>query len=221
MKLDGEIIVNHGVIDTGDLLSELMPIKDSPIWHESNRNKIYKAHSETDLLELLSFPSLRDENVFYVWKNQTVLDSPIGQVSQKILKAMTDLIPGTVIRAGIVRLYPGKQIYKHIDGLHPGWTATHRVHLPIITEPEVEFFYENARYHMPINILAEVNNIIPHGVDHNGKNLRYHMMCDILPKSYQGDFKIVEHSDFAIKTEKQQKELDQVLKATKTNGISY
>ena len=198
--IDGDIdFIEHGIIDVSHLINIIHETKDEKIfWSTSDRANIYPSQQSTDIAEFIWTPNLEDEQIFYVYKNQETLNSMLGKMLQEIFNSVTAAVPGNIIKAGLVRLPPGKKIPFHIDGRTESWTSTHRLHLPIITEPEVEFFYESSRKHLPANILTEINNIIPHGVDHNGKNIRYHLMFDVLPSDYTGSMKIVEHTDRSL-----------------------
>ena len=196
MKLNGEQFLDHGFIDVSNLIELIKYTEnDSLLWDQSDRGAMYPAQKATQTLEFIWTPNLYSDKTFYIFHNLPVLNSKFGILVQEKLKEVLNLIPGKIIKAGLVRMIPGGMIPPHIDGPHESWSSTHRVHLPIITEKEIEFFYTASKKHLEVNRLTEINNFIPHGVIHNGRNLRYHLMFDILPSDYSGDFAIKEHSD--------------------------
>ena len=95
-------------------------------------------------------------------------------------------------------LPPGKEIPFHTDGRDELWKSCHRVHLPVITEQEVVFFYEKEVQHLPKNTLTEINNFVRHGVRHNGQSNRYHIMYDLLSTNYSGEFIVTQHSSVEL-----------------------
>jgi hypothetical protein len=192
--LKGNICPEYGVIDTSSLVSLINNIEHSDIWNQGDRSKVYKLHVHTRSLSFIWTPNLYSEDVFYIFNNTKLLNSPIGIKIQKLCDKVTELCEGTIIKAALVRMCPGGSIPLHRDGPHESWTQAHRLHLPIITEPEVLFNYTDCSYHLKTNVLTEVNNQVPHGVTHNGTKDRYHLLLDVLPLNYDG-FDIISHED--------------------------
>lgn len=79
----------------------------------------------------------------------------------------------------LVKLLPYKNIIPHKDG---GWFVdTHRVHVPIITDPRIMFSLEGKEFHMQRGYAYELNNIIEHGVTNPTELGRVHLMVDLHP----------------------------------------
>jgi hypothetical protein len=204
----------YGTIITDTLIPLIEKYENSKIWEDKFRETYYPAHNHTENLAFEWTPILAQES-FSVYVNTDLLDSDIGQIYQQITEKVLIFIPGILLRGAIIRLKPNTSIHTHIDGTHPLWVKCHRIHLPIITEPEIKFYYKwtNANQteyasakHLPKNELVEINNCIPHGVDHHGNKLRYHLMYDILPSSYVDNHTISKHSDknrFALERERE------------------
>jgi hypothetical protein len=71
------------------------------------------------------------------------------------------------VRLQLARMAPGGSILKHAD--KGGWaTGLHRVHIPVITNPDVEFLMQAdaTGAFVPIHVapgdVFEINNVIPH-----------------------------------------------------------
>ncbi len=71
------------------------------------------------------------------------------------------------VRLQLARMAPGGSILKHAD--KGGWaTGLHRVHIPVITNPDVEFLMQAdaSGAFVPIHVapgdVFEINNVIPH-----------------------------------------------------------
>jgi hypothetical protein len=183
-----EVFLDHGNIDTSCLIPEIMNSEKSNLWNDTHRSEVFYAQKMTSNMLFVWTPIIHNYKCFFTYTNDQLIKSKVGEHYSFITKRVSELIPGIILRGALIKLPPGGVIPPHVDGSHELWIHSHRIHLPIITEEEVIFFYENSKKHLEKNKLVEINNIIPHSVQHNGKNNRYHLMYDILPKSYTGDF---------------------------------
>lgn len=176
------------------LAAEVVKVPEA-VWASDWRNKLYKAHTDTNMLTMRWTP-FDPEPVFDVFDNTAA--TPLGGAAKAAMERIVSHIPGTILRCGVVRLRPGGQVKLHIDGGPKAelYSACHRLHLPLVTEPEVIFYYEHGdRFHMEPGRLYEINNYLTHGVAHGGKALRHHLMLDLLPQTYSGTHRITEHTD--------------------------
>lgn len=194
MKLIQDFI-EYGVIETDNIIQYLEPISKDNIWNDQHRAKTYSAQANTQTISFVWTPIIYNVTTFSSYQNDELLNTPLGKEYLKITDQVLKLIPGKILRGAIVRMLPGTEIPFHIDGKHELWHQCNRVHLPIITEPEIEFFYKHTRKHLRKDTLVEIRNDVPHGVSHRGKHLRYHFMYDILPENYIGKFNVEYHSD--------------------------
>lgn len=220
MLLKGNICHEYGAIDTSSLISLIADIEHSDIWNQGDRSKVYKLHIHTRSLSFIWTPNLYSEEVFYVFNNTKLLNSPIGIEVQKLCVKATELCEGTIIKAALVRMSPGGNIPLHRDGPHESWTQAHRLHLPIITEPEVLFNYTDCSYHLKTNVLTEVNNQVVHGVTHNGTRDRYHLLLDILPLAYDG-FDIIPHDDEELFNTQREQEVRELRPYSEDNMVIH
>ena len=88
---------------------------------------------------------------------------------------------GSVIRAMAVRLRPGARIMPHVDE-HESLKISHRIHLPLITNPRVRFFIDGVPHRFEAGRAVEVNNQLSHSVMNDGKSSRVHFIFDYLPR---------------------------------------
>jgi len=194
MKLDTEFI-EYGIIDTSSIIPEIKAIENNDCWNDIYRSTVFPMQKNTQSLGFTWTPLIYEIETFFIFTNEELLNTPIGLIYRNITKSVLNLVPGTILRGALIRLMPGSDIPLHMDDPHEVLQASHRVHLPVITEPEVIFSYLHMDKHMEKNVLLEISNTIPHRVFHGGKNLRYHLLYDILPPDYTGKFNIVAHSD--------------------------
>lgn len=198
MKLDGEIVIEYGEIDTTHFGELVRSLENDPIWDQTERTDVYTIHTSTDSVAFIWTPNLYTENVFYVFHNTKLLESELGQEYQRLAEKVLALVPGKILKAGLVRMKPGGRIPIHRDGPHESWQSSHRLHLPVFTEPEVLFCHFGGKHHLRQNILTEINNDAPHWVLHRGTEWRYHLLFDVLPHDYDGAFSIIDHEDLEL-----------------------
>lgn len=87
---------------------------------------------------------------------------------------------GVVIRAMAVRLPPGGRIEPHVDE-HESLRVSHRIHLPLITNPRVRFYIDGVPHRFEPGRAIEVNNQLSHSVMNDGTTGRVHFIFDYLP----------------------------------------
>lgn len=90
----------------------------------------------------------------------------------------------TYPKAMFARLKAGHIIDQHIDGrgsnLH-----THKIHIPIETNPKAIFSIMDSRKHLEQGIAYEVNNVVLHGVENLGESDRIHFIFEVYDDAKQ------------------------------------
>lgn len=82
----------------------------------------------------------------------------------------------------IPRMRPGTTIPEHID-LSPVFNVSHRIHIPLVTNPDVYFMIDGERCIMEEGNAYEINNKVMHSVENKGTETRIHLLFDIyIPK---------------------------------------
>lgn len=107
----------------------------------------------------------------------------LGAAAQPVMDAIIDRHydpGGSVIRAMAVRLSPGARITPHVDE-HESLKISHRIHVPLITNPRVRFFIDGVPHRFAPGRAVEVNNQLSHSVMNDGKTSRVHFIFDYLP----------------------------------------
>ena len=87
--------------------------------------------------------------------------------------------PGRVLNAQIALLPPGEGIARHNDR-GPTLVATHRVHVPLVTHPDVRFEVESTNYALEVGIAYELDNMRQHEVMNASPIDRVHLIVDYL-----------------------------------------
>lgn len=107
----------------------------------------------------------------------------LGDVAEPVMDAIIGRHyepDGSVIRAMAVRLQPGARITPHVDE-HESLKISHRIHVPLITNPRVRFFIDGVPHRFEPGRAVEVNNQLSHSVMNDGKTSRVHFIFDYLP----------------------------------------
>jgi hypothetical protein len=77
-------------------------------------------------------------------------------------------------------------IRPHTDG-NAHLLAPHKIHIPLITNPDCYFFVENERFHFEEGFAYEVNNAVNHSVINNGETDRIHLLFECIDLDIQSD----------------------------------
>jgi hypothetical protein len=99
---------------------------------------------------------------------------------QPIIEAVTPVYGyknGKTCRIMLAKLKAHKEIKKHIDGL-PASDVPHKIHVPLITHPNIEFQAEDEYIHLPRGAAYEVNNKVEHGGRNTSDIDRIHLIFD-------------------------------------------
>jgi aspartyl/asparaginyl beta-hydroxylase (cupin superfamily) len=85
------------------------------------------------------------------------------------------------VKAMLVSLIAGEAVLPHRD-LSTILEESHRVHLPIVTDPAVMFTVGDETIHMPAGSIYEIDNTRVHGVVNGSSIDRIHLIVDMLPE---------------------------------------
>ena len=84
---------------------------------------------------------------------------------------------GAFPRVMLARMAPGGEIEPHRD-TNPAAQWPHKVHVPLVTNPDVTFFVEDVGYHFGEGEAVEVNNMAFHAVTNRGTTDRIHLIFE-------------------------------------------
>jgi hypothetical protein len=74
------------------------------------------------------------------------------------------------------KLLSGGRIALHKDG-HPSFEHSHRIHVPLTTNPNVDFLIRGQNHHLEEGVAYEVSNLDYHAVTNRGPD-RIHFIFD-------------------------------------------
>lgn len=169
-----------GSLDCRELIDAVQQLDETAWTEKTYRQESFNVHRSTEsivlcFLDLDRWPDLviaRDVG----WDRlgaaaEPVMDAIIGRHYEP---------GGSVIRAMAVRLRPGARITPHVDE-HESLKISHRIHVPLITNPRVRFFIDGVPHRFEPGRAVEVNNQLSHSVMNDGKTSRVHFIFDYLP----------------------------------------
>ena len=147
------------------------------VWAESDRQTVFDVHRATQTIQLLS------DDMSHTPPIRGRLYSMFEPLIQPILNQLTNQFgpDGTFIRILFAKLEPNSQIRPHVDS---GYSLINcrRIHIPIITRPEVVFTVGGESRHLAEGEAWEINNANVHAVRNDSKLGRVHLIIDWTPK---------------------------------------
>jgi aspartyl/asparaginyl beta-hydroxylase (cupin superfamily) len=78
-------------------------------------------------------------------------------------------------------LEPKSTIEKHTDQGEL-FESSRRIHIPLITNKNVNFHIQDKKYNFSEGCVVEINNLKEHQVENNGEEDRVHLIIDYIPK---------------------------------------
>jgi len=84
---------------------------------------------------------------------------------------------GVVIRAMIANLLAGALITPHVDS-DPSFAVGHRIHVPLVTNDQVDFTIAGEVFNLKEGMAYEINNLERHGVHNRSSIDRLHLIFD-------------------------------------------
>ncbi len=84
----------------------------------------------------------------------------------------------------LARLAAGYSIDRHKDVARSN-LYTHKIHIPLVTNPQVKFMVDNSVHFLMEGKAYEVNNIVSHAVDNSGKIDRIHFIFEVFDDAQQ------------------------------------
>ncbi|OLF56371.1 aspartyl/asparaginyl beta-hydroxylase domain-containing protein [Pseudomonas chlororaphis] len=90
-------------------------------------------------------------------------------------------LPVRIVSARLLRLGPGARIHEHRDYDLGGPDADLRLHIPLLSPPEVDFLLDGQRMPMAAGECWFLDLSLPHRVDNHDREARVHLVLDCRP----------------------------------------
>ena len=179
-----------GNTDIGELQQLVGNISDAQWADDPFRQKKYEVHRDTQTIGIVFDPDFRHTHPTRL---------PMLQVFEQALRPVLEMIAdyyeetahgqrhikefglGYFIRTTLVRLKAGGSIAQHQD-MNFSLSHSHRVHVPVVTNEDVDFKVGNETINMRPGEVIEINNRRMHSVHNGGDSDRVHLILDfVLP----------------------------------------
>ena len=170
-----------GQVDISSIREDIINLPQE-IWEVKDNDKPNK-FKELGKTEHIVFKFIRDydnhlDNFFYpIWEEWKSRLEPILEAATKPYNYKD----GDFSRIMLAKLPARGKISLHIDP-YKSSNYTHKIHIPIQTNPEVEFWVNRKRYHFLEGNAYEVNNKALHGGINRGKTDRINLIIEYYEK---------------------------------------
>ena len=185
MNFDGNFrsIGNADISDIRDLVLRLTPEQ----WNaDAKRQERYEVHKETQTINLVYDYDFRHVNP----TKHPALEVFGGAIKPLLIKIseyydntpeglalVNEFGQGYCIRVNLVKLSPNGEIAAHTDK-NFSLAHSHRIHVPIVTNPDVHFTIGDEVIFMDEGEIVEINNRREHSVINKSADERVHLIFD-------------------------------------------
>jgi hypothetical protein len=161
-------------------LAPLLPPPDDPVWDVWDfRQKTHSVHAQTRSIAFRwpERPLILGESP--VVKREGYASAALCEAAETCAAALETHFGGRAVRLMLAELRPGGEVAAHVD---KGVTLpyVHRCHVPVCTNPQVEFWIDHELCALREGIAYEIDNTRLHAVINRGATPRVHLICDIL-----------------------------------------
>ncbi|HEY0178957.1 MAG TPA: aspartyl/asparaginyl beta-hydroxylase domain-containing protein [Dokdonella sp.] len=170
-------IRNLGTIELGSVRDDILAIPPE-VWEQENAGKPnrYGVLDQTQHIIFRFISSPDDWRAFYdrpPWAAWAGRLEPLLQQATAAYGYRRGAFP----RILLARMPPGGVIHAHVDS-NPAAQWPHKIHVPILTNPDVSFFIGPQRFHLEVGQAYEVNNLVTHAVQNLGATYRIHLIFE-------------------------------------------
>lgn len=165
-------------VDSGRLIERVAGTDESAWYADNRRQDDYEVHAETQSIILVFFSGWPEVRVAHASGWDAFADVAVPIMEELVRKHYPP--GGMVLRAVLARLLPNRRIEPHWDK-HPSFSVAHRIHVPLLTNPDVEFIVGTERIATEPHHAFELNNKMPHSVTNRGECARIHLIFDYAP----------------------------------------
>ncbi len=165
-----------GTADVDALVERVKSVPET-LWKEEDEDKPNKYARLNDTRHIMFRfinlgESVFDFHDYPLWDEWKEVLLPIMEQAAKSLGYGNYRFP----RAMLAKLPAGSEISRHSDGDASHYI--HKIHVPLITNPETIFHVGNQSKHLPAGEIFEVNNKRVHAVENNGDQDRVHFIFE-------------------------------------------
>ena len=166
-----------GKVDIAELKTAVLALPET-VWESENADKPnrFGALDTTQHIIFRFVSNFRDWRDSYdrpLWNEWKPLLEPLLAAAT----ASYGYVRGDYPRVMLARMAPGGIIHPHCDQ-NPAAKWPHKIHVPLLTNPDVRFFVDPQSYHFHEGEAVEVNNMGLHAVENRGSTDRIHLIFE-------------------------------------------
>ncbi len=171
-----------GPVDMATLQARVLGLDEDTWLVNSSRQNDYEVHKQTRSVVLVFCDGPMD-------KLEVSKTEGWDKLADVAVPLMHDIIKrfyppgGTIIRAMAANLLSGGRINPHFDA-HATFRRSHRIHIPITTNPRVRFMIDGKPFQLKVGNAYEINNQKTHSVMNSGKEDRITFIFDYMPRDF-------------------------------------
>ena len=163
-----------GPVDHTALKSAVLAATPEVWLEDKTRQQSFEQHKATQSIVML-FSNTWPDPIVEKRSGWDRFSDPANAIIDQIVKAHYPP-GGRIIRAIAAKLLSGGRINLHKDA-HPSFAASHRVHVPLVTNPDVSFVIRGVDHYLEEGVAYEVSNLDYHAVTNRGPD-RIHFIFD-------------------------------------------
>jgi hypothetical protein len=167
-----------GYVDSRKLIERVAAADESDWFVNHRRQNDYEVHAQTQSIILVFFDGWPTVNVAHAEGWDAFGDVAMPVIDEVVARHYA--VAGIVLRVMLARLPSNCRIDAHVDR-HPSFSIAHRIHVPLLTNPDVEFIVGTERITTQPQHAFELNNKLPHSVFNRGATHRIHLIFDFAP----------------------------------------
>ena len=167
----------HKIFDVSAIQNHVLKY-DNEWGINTNRQKMFPMHSATTSYHFVQTTNFRFGDVYKPRFTDT--DPKMWSLIYPIINEFEINVNGKVGKTLFILLPKGKEVEPHADG-GDYLDLIRRFHIPIITNPQVEFKISDETINMKVGECWEINNNRVHSVSNRGDSDRIHLLFDIMP----------------------------------------
>ena len=167
-----------GPVESGPLIDAILA-QDEMAWKANKfRQNEYEVHVQTESLLMIFCDGWPDLEI----SRESAWDM-LHETATPLMQGIIERhYPpgGKVIRAMAAKLKAGGIISPHRD-THQSFTHSHRIHIPVTTNPGVRFMINGRPHRFRVGNAYEINNQMNHSVMNSGREDRITFIFDYMP----------------------------------------
>ena len=177
-----QFVTDLGPVDVAPLKALVARLSDR-VWllEDERKENNFAVFHHTRHIVFRFIEGMRDHRRFYstpiwsVWRDHVV---PVLDQATAGFGFTQRVYPKVML----ARLAAGGVIDRHVDGAGAN-LFTHKIHVPLETNPRVTFFVNDRPFHLEEGRAYEVNNIAPHAAENLGTTDRIHLIFEVFDQT--------------------------------------